>query len=214
MSAEMKALQSALLGLGYAPGAIDGIWGVKTRGAAEALIAANGRRGGTSPHSTVTDLPWMGEGRKVLGLHESIDKPALSRWLKLDGATLGDPSRLPWCGDFVQTAIRIALPSEAFPGALGQNPYWARNWALFGRATDPTYGAVLVFARDGGGHVGFCVGQEGDYFAVLGGNQSNRVTIANVAKSRLLAARWPTTFDRQPIYLPLTKGGKITINEV
>ena len=39
----------------------------------------------------------------------------------------------PWCGDFVETCIRAALPDEPLPGALGINPYWARNWLLFGQ---------------------------------------------------------------------------------
>lgn len=212
-SESMRSIQAGLAGLNHDPGPIDGIWGAKTRAAVEALLAANGRPGGTSPLKPVTDLPWVAEGRKVLGLHEVNNRSSLMAWLRRDGKTLGDPSKLPWCGDFVQTCIRLALPSEPFPGALGQNPYWARNWALLGAETQPTYGAVLVFGRDGGGHVGFCVGHEGDYFAVLGGNQSNSVSIANIAKSRLIAARWPATFDRQPIYLPTTKGGKITTNE-
>jgi hypothetical protein len=27
-------------------------------------------------------------------------------WLKRDGRSLGDPSKNPWCGDFVETCIR------------------------------------------------------------------------------------------------------------
>lgn len=214
MQSKMMALQSALAGLGYPVGTVDGIWGARTRQALADLLAANGRQGGTSPLQPVTDLPWMAEARRVLGRHEGRDNGFLSRWLRSDGKTLGDPAKLPWCGDFVETCIKIALPSEAFPGDLGENPYWARNWALFGRVTKPTYGAVLVFSRPGGGgHVGFCAGEEGDSYAVLGGNQSNAVTISNISKSRLLAARWPATFDALPIYLPQTRGGKLSTNE-
>lgn len=214
MGAEMKALQSALVGLGYAPGPLDGIWGARTRSATEALLAANGRRGGVPADPPVTDLPWMVEGKRLLGRHEVRDNGWLSKWLKSDGKTLGDPAKLPWCGDFMETCIRIALPAETFPGALSENPYWARNWALFGRKTEPTYGAVLVFVRDGGGHVGFAVGQEGAYYQVLGGNQSNAVTVARIAKSRCIAARWPATWPVSPIYLPTLTGGSITTNEV
>ena len=213
MQSKMMALQSALAGLGYPVGTVDGIWGARTRQALADLLAANGRQGGASPLQPVTDLPWMAEARRVLGRHEGRDNGFLQKWLKSDGKTLGDPAKLPWCGDFVETCIRIALPSEPFPGDLGENPYWARNWSQFGRATQPTYGAVLVFGRDGGGHVGFCVGEEGGSYAVLGGNQSNAVTIANIAKSRLIAARWPATFAAQPIYLPQTRGGKLSTNE-
>lgn len=213
MGADMMALQAALAGLGYSPGPLDGIWGAKTRAATEAILAANGRPGGASPHRAVTELPWIAEGRRMLGMHEVHNRTSLMAWLRRDGKTLGDPSKLPWCGDFVETCIRIALPSEQFQGALAMNPYWARNWLQFGRSTEPTYGAVMVFERGSGGHVGFAVGEEGAYFQILGGNQSNSVSIAKVEKSRLLGARWPSTFDRQPIYLPRMVGGKITTNE-
>jgi hypothetical protein len=46
---------------------------------------------------------------------------------------------------------------------------------------------VLIFERGSGGHVGFAVGQDEKHFYVLGGNQSDAVTIARIAKSRLLA---------------------------
>ena len=80
----------------------------------------------------MTDLPWMLEAKKVNGLHEVSDKAALSKWLKSEGRTLGDPTKLPWCGDFVDTAMSLGLPGEPRPGPLGQNPYWALNWLHFG----------------------------------------------------------------------------------
>jgi len=214
MTEHMRALQRALDGLGYPPGPVDGIWGARTRAAVESLLAANGRRGGTVAADPVTDLPWMAEARAVLGRHEARDNGWLSRWLRSDGGTLGDPAKLPWCGDFVHTCIRLAQPAEPFSGPLGQNPYWARNWLALGDATAPTYGAVLVFERGSGGHVGFAVGQSAAHFYVLGGNQSNAVTIAPIAKTRLLGARWPRTFPRAPIYLPPMSGGSVSTNEV
>ncbi len=114
-------------------------------------------------------------------------------WLKRDGRSLGDPSKNSWCGDFVETCIRMGLPDEPLLGALGTNPYWARNWLLFGQEVKPTPGAVLIFARGSGGHVGFAVGQDDTDFHVLGGNQSDAVTVARIAKTRLLGARWPAS---------------------
>ncbi len=122
------------------------------------------------------------------------------------------PAKLPWCGDFVQTCIRLGLPDEPFPGDLGANPYWARNWMLLGKETPLTYGAVVVFSRDGGGHVGFCVGGDASTVAVLGGNQSNTVSIARLSRSRLLGARWPSTFPARPIILP-SPAGAMSHNE-
>jgi len=123
-------------------------------------------------------------------------------WLKRDGRSLGDPGENPWCGDFVETCIRVALPGEPLLGALGTNPYWARNWLLFGQAVQPIPGAVMIFERGSGGHVGFTVGQDDTHFFVLGGNQSDAVTIARIAKTRLLGARWPATVPPRQQRLP------------
>ena len=110
----------------------------------------------------------------------------------------------------------MALPDEALLGALGANPYWARNWLLFGQAVQPITGAVLIFERSVGGHVGFAVGQDDTSFYVLGGNQSDAVTVAHVAKSRLLGARWPATLPVRSQRLPTTKPGAFlsTTNEI
>ncbi|MCL4065908.1 TIGR02594 family protein [Pseudomonas sp. GX19020] len=204
-------IQTGLRDLGYQPGAVDGIFGPRTKAAAEAWLAA----GGTAAKAPSSgDLPWMTEGKRVLGRHEVRDNGLLRSWLKSDGKTLGDPAKLPWCGDFVETCIRLALPGEPFPGSLGQNPYWARNWLELGQKTNPTYGAVLVFERGSGGHVGFAVGADPACFHVLGGNQSNAVTIARIDRKRLLGARWPKTFAALPLNLPsLSASDSISTNE-
>lgn len=160
----------------------------------------------------MTDLPWMVEAKRLLGRHETRDKTWLMRWLASDGRTLGDPEKLPWCADFVETCIRLALPTEPFRGPLAENPYWARNWLRFGQAAQPTYGAVLVFERGSGGHVGFAVGQDNDALFVLGGNQSNAVTVARIAKARLLGARWPAIVPPRPISLPTMTAGQINFS--
>jgi uncharacterized protein (TIGR02594 family) len=208
----LRDLQRTLLVLGFDPGPLDGLWGTRTDAALAAVRASRGRAPATPAPA---DLPWMAEARRILGRHEQRDRGWLMTWLKSDGRTLGDPSRLPWCGDFVETCIRIGLPAEPFPDPLGQNPYWARNWATFGLPSEPTYGAVLVFERGSGGHVGFCVGADDTAFAVLGGNQSDAVTIAHIAKSRLIACRWPATWTIPSSRLPrIDRGARpLSVNE-
>ena len=51
---------------------------------------------------------------------------------------------------------------------------------------------------------------------VLGGNQSDAVTIARIAKSRLLGARWPATWPPRLQRLPTMKPGAFlsTTNEI
>jgi hypothetical protein len=46
--------------------------------------------------------------------------------------------------------------------------------------------------RTGGGHVGFYVRETAKYVYVLGGNQSNKVTIAGFDKARIIAYRLPS----------------------
>jgi uncharacterized protein (TIGR02594 family) len=209
----IRLIQSGRDKLGHSPGAIDGLWGLRTARAIKALLAANGRAASVAPPGP---LPWITEAKSALGRHEARDRSWLMDWLKRDGRSLGDPSKNPWCGDFVETCIRMGLPDEPLLGALGTNPYWARNWLLFGREVQPITGAVLIFERGSGGHVGFAIGQDDTHFYVLGGNQSDAITIARIAKSRLLGARWPATYPPRPQRLPTMKPGEFlaTTNEV
>ena len=201
---EVREIQQALLNAGFDPKGIDGIWGRNSIAAAMAFQRANGllvdgivgpqTLGKLFKHSITDDfLPWYDELLRKKGLTEIKDHAKLSKWLKSDGATLGDPAKLPWCGDAIATCIALTLPAEPIP----DNPYWAQNWGKFGVPCEPTKGCVLVFKRPGGGHVGLYVGEDKNYFSVLGGNQSNSISISRIAKSRLLkgdgGSRWPAT---------------------
>ena len=209
----IRLIQNGLDKLGHSPGAIDGLWGLRTARAMKALLVANGRAASVAPTGP---LPWITEAKSALGRHEARDRSWLMDWLKRDGRSLGDPSKNPWCGDFVETCIRIGLPDEPLLGALGANPYWARNWLLFGQAVQLVTGAVLIFERGSGGHVGFAMGQDDTHFYVLGGNQSDAVTVARIAKSRLLGVRWPASYPPRLQRLPSMKPGDFlsTTNEI
>ena len=210
----MEWVQTRLVAHDYDPGVVDGLWGRNTRSAVIAFqrahaIRADGRltaatvealraaptrsaRPTAAPDRDVIDhMPWMALALRKKGLHETANNAELRRFLRSDGPTLGDPARLPWCGDFVETCIAVTLPEAALP----TNPYLARNWLSFGQAVQPCFGAVLVFWRGAlqgtKGHVGFYYSEDDQHFHVLGGNQSNRVSIARLAKSRLLGARLP-----------------------
>lgn len=155
------------------------------------------------------ELPWILEIKSKFGLNEVKDNAELKAWLKSDGQTLGDPAVLPWCADAVQTALKKSLPKETFTGDLAKNPYWARNWLQFGKAIEPCYGAIAVFGRDGGGHVGFLVGEDTDDWYVLGGNQSNSINITRIVKTRALGFRWPATYTGTTKPLPKMSADKI-----
>lgn len=218
MSHTTANVQRRLATLGFDPGPVDGIRGRKTIAAVKAFqrsrrIAADGIVGQVTlgelfadpmgkkpkpvgkPETAPDYAPWMDLARRKQGLHERRDNSALRTFLKLGKGTIGDPAKIPWCGDFVETCIAVTLPDEPLPS----NPYAAINWLKFGREVKPQTGAILVFWRGSPsnwqGHVGFCVGEDATHFHVLGGNQSNAVTVSRIAKSRLRphGARWPST---------------------
>lgn len=222
--AQIEIIQRALGARGFSPGTVDGRFGPRTNSAIIAFKASLGliarpfighitwsfltksvEFSEFSPTFTDAMPPWIKEGIAVLRMHEREDNKELSDWLRSDdGETLGDPSVLPWCGDFVKTAIRLGLPDEDYPGALGKNPYWALNWRLFGRQGNEWFGAPVSITRDGGGHVGFAVGQNTKSIFVFGGNQDNRVSVSPIPRQRFTPAswRWPTTYQKPPRPLP------------
>ncbi|AWI91680.1 TIGR02594 family protein [Methylobacterium sp. DM1] len=137
--------------------------------------------------------PWIAEARRYLGLHERKDAARLDKALRLDA------SEIPWCGSFVGMVVAATLPREVLP----VNPLGARNWLKFGtEVKEPQIGAVAVFWRGTkagwSGHVGFVVGHDKTHLHILGGNQSDSVSVARIAKDRLLGYRWPRTAPDMP----------------
>lgn len=197
-------IQHALIARGYdlGPSGADGVWGRCSIAAVESFQRASGIKvGGIPDQETLQHLGlptpalpaepvWLVEARRKMGLSETRDNAELSAFLRSDGNTVGDPAKLPWCGDFIETCIALTLTGEV----MVSNPYYALNWLKFGRALKtPSVGAVLVFKRPGGGHVGFYVGERPDAFRVLGGNQGNSVSETWVENARCVGIRWPAT---------------------
>ena len=215
----VKDVQIALIAAGYdvGPTGADGEFGRETIAGLKAFQRSKGLQGlGILGPKTLALLfsqedrqvsavpPWFSSLNSKRGMHEKLNNKALAAYLKSDNQTLGDPSKLPWCGDAVQTSIALTLPDEVLPA----NPYYALNWLKFGISMDePALGAVLVFTRSGGGHVGFYSGENSQYYLVLGGNQRNSVSIAPVLRKQCVGIRWPKT-------VPLPRTGKIIIESV
>lgn len=224
--ATTKQIQEALKAEGFDPGAIDGIPGPKTNAAIIAFNKAmafppTARLSKTGliilGLASDTEYPWMNEVGRHMGLHEVRDKKRLSDWLRSDRGSVGDPSKLPWCADLVETAIKLTLPNEPFTGRVAQNPYYSLNWLEFGHAIAPCYGAIAIFVRPGGGHIGFLVGYDPKLkrYRVRGGNQSNRVCDMWLDESRCRGIRWPSTYKGldQPLPIMNSAGAVISKNE-
>lgn len=233
---DVRALQRALQARGIDPGPIDGIYGPKTEKAIVAFKRSKGlvARPYVGPitlellglsasimNADATMPPWLNEISKYMGLHERNNFQKLYAWLKSDGKTLGDPRVFPWCGDAVETPIRLTLPNEPFPGALGRNPYLARNWMLFGEPCSDIYGAIAVFWRvsktGNSGHVGFVIGYDPKLrrYRIRGGNQSDSISDAWLSADRLLGLRWPKSYSgtMRPFPILDSKGAVISQNE-
>ena len=236
MTLDIRAIQMRLTELGFDPGPIDGIRGPMTDAAIVAFKASKGLRArayvgpvtlsalfGGKPEDHADEVisddpPWLNELAKHIGWHEVRDNAKLRAWLASDGHALGDPKKYPWCGDAMETAIKLTLPKEPFPGALGQNPYWARNWVLFGKHIEPCVGAVTPFERPGGGgHIAALIGidKAGTHYRVRGGNQTNAITDTWIEARRALDTRWPVTYDGPRRRLPImnSAGAIISTNE-
>lgn len=142
-----------------------------------------------------TDPKWLKAAQAKIGTREAAG-PANSQtilsWAKRLGTrVLGmvyNADSVPWCGVFVAFCLR---EDDIAPAAIAVR---ATSWMTWGQALRPERlapGAILVFERPAGGHVGFYVGEDATAYHVLGGNQGDAVTIARVAKDRCVAQRWP-----------------------
>jgi uncharacterized protein (TIGR02594 family) len=227
-----KEIQKKLISLGFPVGkaGADGIMGRDTQAALRRYqqthklpitgladtLTLNLLFGKSQPSASVPMPPWLDLANQKKGLHESRDNGILRTFLKLGKGTIGDPAKIAWCGDFVETCIAVSLPNET----VLANPYAAINWLKFGVETQARVGAVLVFHRGDPkswqGHVGFYVGEDATHYHVLGGNQSNAVTISRIAKGRLRPGgiRWPATYPANTNARVTTAGDlKVTTNE-
>jgi len=139
-----------------------------------------------SPKMLIESLRHYGTLEKV-GKGSNAD---IAKWAKEVGVSgWYTDDDIPWCGLFVGViAKRCGYP---FPAS---KLLAARQWINWGEpVTDgrAMLWDILVFVRDGGGHVGFYVGENDTAYLVYGGNQSNSVSFAWIDKKRLLGARRP-----------------------
>jgi uncharacterized protein (TIGR02594 family) len=145
--------------------------------------------------TTASEPAWLSAARAKLGTREAagtVNSPTIMGWAKKLGAkVLGmvyNADSVPWCGLFVA----ICLSEDGI--AAAPIAVRAKAWATWGAnlpADRLAPGAVLVFERPGGGHVGFYVGEDKTSYHVLGGNQGDKVSIMRLEKSRCIARRWP-----------------------
>jgi len=121
---------------------------------------------------------------KYIGLSETANRRELSQ---LTGV---DPVRTEWCAAYVNGVL-------AERGVVGTNSNLARSFLDWGDTIEPhnvDIGDLVIFERgDEGwqGHVGFYIGKINNTgeFLILGGNQSNEVSVQPYSTAKLLGVR-------------------------
>jgi len=137
-------------------------------------------------------LPWMKVAESLIGVKrapQGESNEVIIEWAQEIGGYVAEyytDDKIPWCGLFAAHCLETAglkFPKDAL-SALAYGEYGVG-------LTEPSYGAIMVFKRNGGGHVGFYLGEDDEAYHILGGNQSSKVSKARIAKERLHAVRWP-----------------------
>jgi uncharacterized protein (TIGR02594 family) len=136
------------------------------------------------PIPSAGEPPWVTVAKSQIGVSEVPGAGANPQILNYFMATSFRPSRGdedPWCSGLACWCMEQG-------GYRSPRDARAISWRSWGRETEPRLGAVVVFPH----HVGFFMGRRDDgRIDLLGGNQSNRVSIAPYGIEEILAYRWP-----------------------
>lgn len=113
---------------------------------------------------------------------------------------------VPWCSAFVGAILKRAGIKPS--GSLGARSY--ERWGE--RLEQPLLGCIGVKRRQGGeawqGHVGLVVAANQTTVWMLGGNQSNSVSIAPFSRWQFTAFVWPEGQPKTDARLPSQAPGK------
>jgi len=155
---------------------------------------------------------WLAEAEKFIGLRETpggASNPVIVQfWKDIKRGGIKDDAT-PWCAAFVGAMLeRSGVRSSRFESAKSYLD-WGQLLAL------PVPGCVVVFTREGGGHVGFAVGRDkAGNLLVLGGNQGDEVNVKAFPVSRVTGYRWPADLavPAEPLQT-LATGGPLSERE-
>ena len=154
------------------------------------------------------------EGLKLYGTLEApgqASNPTIMAWAQETGLrNVYTADSVAWCGLF------MAVVAKRAGKPMAEGPLWALNWGKWGQnGGQPELGDVLTFVRPGGGHVGLYVGEDQAAYHVLGGNQSDAVTITRIDKDRLRACRQFFAAGKPANVRPviLRPNGVLSVNE-
>jgi uncharacterized protein (TIGR02594 family) len=165
--------------------------------------------------SALSGAPWLSQMRAITGTKEfqgGADNPIIMAWKEDIKKAFPDMANytngythdsVPWCGLTMAAVMARCAPPIRPPF----NPHddtesylYALSWLGFGTKCDPRVGAILVFSREGGGHVTLCEQVRDDKVWIRGGNQSDRVNVSTrMLDSSFKGARWPVGYPVVPL---------------
>ena len=136
--------------------------------------------------------PWLDRAIADLGV-VAIPGQATSARVHDYYAAAGHPDiagdDVAWCAAFVGAWLERV-------GVTSTRSLLARSYLAWGQPTDVAHpGTIAIFSRGSDpalGHVGFAVGESGDSIYLLGGNQSDAVSVIAMPRAHLLGMRWPS----------------------
>lgn len=134
---------------------------------------------------------WMAEAWREFGQRESSgasDNPHIVAMYRDAGFPNITADETAWCAAYVGAILKRA-------GVAASGSLMARSYLNWGEAiAEGTSGAVAIFSRGSDpslGHVAFWLGETANSVVVLGGNQSDAVSVSACSKDRLLGLRIP-----------------------
>lgn len=137
------------------------------------------------------DPAYLAAAFELVGLKEIVgskDEPKIVAFFAEAGQSYVKDDETAWCAAFAHAML-------AKGGIKGTGMLNARSYMQWGTATTaPKRGDIAVFKRGNSswqGHVAFFLFEDGAYVWVLGGNQSNSVSVARQTKASLLGYRRP-----------------------
>lgn len=157
-----------------------------------------------------SDPPWLKVAFAELGTKEFSGSASNERVEDYLASATTDRSLIndavPWCAGFGNFCLQTGTRGLATP-LQGTRSLMAKSFKLYGKPVRGQRGAIAVFDRPpdpASGHIAFMLGEGDTWIDVIGGNQSDAVTIERYNKNNLIALRWPNSYptpeDNAPTY--------------
>lgn len=145
-----------------------------------------------TPVLAAPEPPWLTLARRELGTGEAYgsgDNARVLAYYRDAGHPEIAHDSVAWCAAFASAMLERS-------GVASPRTLRARNFLQWGTALDaPQAGCIVVLWRGSPnsdqGHVGFFAGVTSDRLLLLGGNQSDQVSLAAFPRNQVLGYRWP-----------------------